>query len=83
LSLNPYNKSRRWRSNPLIDEKSIQVEKGEKFVKVRYSTVSMPNVNYYFAYRGQWVDFHISKLPYSKEDEELFANFEKRFSYGE
>jgi len=70
-------------NNPLIDEKSIRVEKGEKFVKVRYLTATMPNVNYYFAYKGQWVYLHISKLPYDQKDEALFADFEKHLSYGE
>ena len=71
------------RNNPLIEQNSIQVEKRENFVKVRYLTSLMPNVNYYFTYKGRWVDLHISKLPYGQKDEELFASFEKHLSYGE
>jgi len=67
--------------NPLIKQESIKVEKKEKFVKVSYLTGPMPNVNYYFINKGRWVDVHISKLPFGKEDEPLFAAFEKALSY--
>ena len=43
----------------------------------------MPNVNYYFAFKGRWIDVHISKLPRGRDDEQIFAAFEKNLSYQE
>ena len=71
------------RQNPLIDQDSIKIERNPKFVKVSYRIGPMPNVNYYFAYKGRWADLHISKLPFAKEDEKLLASFEQSLSYGE
>jgi hypothetical protein len=69
--------------NPLIEEDSIKVERNQKFVKVSYRIGPMPNVNYYFAYKGRWVDLHISKLPFAKDDEKLFASFDQLLAYSE
>ena len=69
--------------NPLIDEKSIKTETKGNFVKVSYTSLDIPNVSYYFAFKGKWVDVHISKSPFAKEDEKLFANFEEMLSYGD
>jgi hypothetical protein len=69
--------------NPLIDEKSVKAEMKEGFVKVSYTTLDMPNANYYFAYKDKWVDVHISKSVPTKGDEALFADFEQALSYSE
>ena len=69
--------------NPLIDEKSVKAEMKGGFVKVSYTSVEMPNVNYYFAFKDRWVDVHISKSVPSKDDEALFAQFEEALSYSE
>ena len=71
------------KKNPLIEEDSVKVERNEKFVKVSYRLGPMPNVNYYFAYKGRWIDLHISKLPFAKEDEKLFASFDQLLAYSE
>ncbi|HUR44572.1 MAG TPA: hypothetical protein VMZ27_01760 [Candidatus Saccharimonadales bacterium] len=68
--------------NPLIEEKSIKTEQKNKFVKVSYTTLDIPNVNFYFSYKGRWVDVHISKTGFTKEDEKRFADFESILSYG-
>ena len=68
--------------NPLIDPQSIRMERKEKFAKVTYTTVDMPNVNYYFAYGGRWVDVHISNLANAKAADQIFADFESQLSYG-
>jgi len=73
----------RSKRNPLIEEDSIKVERSPKFVKVSYRVGPMPNVNYYFAYKGRWVDVHISKLPFAKDDEKLFASFDQLLAYSE
>ena len=69
--------------NPLIDERSIKTETTAEFVKVSYTSLDVPNVNYYFAYKGKWVDVHISKSSSSKDDEKLFSDFEQTLSYAE
>ncbi|HXJ55321.1 MAG TPA: hypothetical protein VNU68_01535 [Verrucomicrobiae bacterium] len=71
------------KQNPLIEQDSIKVERNQKFVKVSYRIGPMPNVNYYFAYKGRWVDLHISKLPFAKDDEKLFASFDQLLAYSE
>jgi hypothetical protein len=68
--------------NPMVEEKSVKTEKQDKFVKVSYTTLDVPNVNYYFSYKGRWVDVHISKTSFTKEDEKRFADFETILSYG-
>jgi hypothetical protein len=70
-------------ANPLIDEKSIKAETKGKFVKVTYTALNFPNVNYYFAFKGKWVDVHLSKAPFAKGDEKLFADFEEALTYGD
>lgn len=66
--------------NPLIDEKSIKTETKEKFVKVTYTCLDIPQVNYYFAFKGRWIDVHLSR---PAPAEKVFADFEQRFSYGQ
>jgi hypothetical protein len=68
--------------NPMIDEKSIKTETLRNFVKVSYTALQIPNVNYYFAFNGRWVDVHISKARFTKADEKFFADFEDALSYG-
>lgn len=63
--------------NPLIDEKSVKTETKEKFVKISYSTLDIPNANYYFAFKGRWVDVHISG------NKKLLDEFESQLSYSE
>jgi hypothetical protein len=67
--------------NPLINEKSIKTQVLGKFVKVSYTSLNIPNVNYYFAFKGRWVDVHISKSRFTKGDEKFFADFEEVLSY--
>jgi hypothetical protein len=67
----------------LIDAQSVKVEKRDTFVKVSYSAQGQPNVNYFFAYQGQWVDVHLSKGSFAPGDEKLFAAFDAGLSYGQ
>jgi uncharacterized repeat protein (TIGR01451 family) len=69
--------------NPLIDQKSVHVENKEKFAKVSYTTLDIANANYYFAFKGKWVDLHVSKPARGTPADALFADFETRLSYGE
>ncbi|HMD54570.1 MAG TPA: hypothetical protein VKJ65_08485 [Phycisphaerae bacterium] len=67
----------------LMDTNSMRIKKNEKFVIVGYTVQGQPNVNYYFAFQGRWVDVHISKWPVEAGDDRLFAEFEEHLSYGE
>jgi len=71
------------KQNPLIQQDSVKISHEQKFVKVEYVTAGMPNVNYYFAFKGRWVDLHISKLPFAKKDEALFVAFGGQLAYAE
>jgi hypothetical protein len=66
----------------LIDAQSVKVERQDKFIKVSYSAQSQPNVNYFFAYQGKWVDVHLSKGVVQQGDDKLFAAFDAALSYG-
>jgi hypothetical protein len=67
----------------LIDAQSVRVEKKDKFIKVFYTARGQPNVNYFFACQGSWVDLHLAKPSYEPGDEKLFAGFDNSLSYGE
>jgi hypothetical protein len=69
--------------NPALNQSSVKIEKKKKFVKVSFIMGDVPNVNYYFAYKGSWVEMNVSKSPFERGDEKLFADFEENFSYGE
>jgi len=69
--------------NPLMDAQSVKMEKKERFVKVTYTTLEMPNANFYFAHKGKWVDIHISKLSDAKTADKIFADFQSQLSYGD
>ena len=67
----------------MIDAESIKTETKGNFVKVSYTTLGIPNANYYFAFKGNWVDVHVSKTRSTKGDEKGFADFEEILSYGD
>jgi hypothetical protein len=76
--------------NPMIAKDSVVTSKRPKYVRVRYDVVTefqgrpirQRNANYYFAFRGKWVDVHISVIAPKQEDEQLFATFDKTLDYG-
>jgi hypothetical protein len=68
--------------NPLMDLRSVKMETLARFVKVSYTTAGMPNVNYYFAHKGKWVDVHISMLSDAATANKAFEEFESQLSYG-
>jgi hypothetical protein len=69
--------------NSLIDAQSVKVGRTGKFIKVSYSAQGQPNVNYFFAYQGKWVDVHLSKGLVEPGDDKLFTEFDNGLSYGE
>ncbi|MGB7767475.1 MAG: hypothetical protein WBN22_01290 [Verrucomicrobiia bacterium] len=67
----------------LIDAQSVKVEREDKFIKVAYTAQGQPNVNYFFACQGKWVDVHLSKGSSDPGDDKLFAEFDNALSYGQ
>ena len=66
----------------LIDAQSIKSQRSDQFIKVSYTAHGQPNVNYFFAYQGRWVDVHLSKGAPGPGDDKLFAEFDGALSYG-
>ena len=76
--------------NPKITKDSVSISHTEKYYRVQYDlaipfedrTVTDRNVNYYFVFQNRWVDVHISVINPQKEDEVIFAAFDKSLTYG-
>jgi hypothetical protein len=66
-----------------IDAQSVKVEKRDKFTKVSYTAQGQPNVNYFFAYQGQWVDIHLAKGSSDPGDQKAFTEFDNDLAYGQ
>jgi hypothetical protein len=77
------------RRNPMIAQDSVQSSETPSYVRVQYDIVTQfqgqpirqRHVHYYFVYRGKWVDVHISVIVPTKEDEEIFAAFDRSLRY--
>jgi hypothetical protein len=77
--------------NPMIAQDSVQ-SLGDAELRARASTTSSRSSRVspsgsgrftnYFVYRGKWVDVHISVIVPTKEDEEIFAAFDRSLRYG-
>ena len=80
------------KQNPLVDQKSVKVEKTDHYIRVTYNQV-IPgglaggkdlihaNANYYFAFEGRWIDVHVSAEPAEKAPDRPFDAFEKSLTY--
>ena len=66
-----------------IDAQSVKVERKDKFIKVSCTAQGQPNVNYFFACEGKWVDVHLWKGLSEPGDEKLFTEFDNSLAYGE
>lgn len=75
----------RSKRNPMIDQKSVKIEKTPKYVKVTYQILAgdsnAANANFYFAFQGRWIDLHVSRYPAAAGDDEKLAAFEKSIAY--
>jgi hypothetical protein len=75
--------------NPMIDQKSVVMSSTPKYVRVQYDIhadmkgedITQRNVNYYFAFRGRWVDVHISFVEPTKADDAIFTRFDESLTY--
>jgi len=76
--------------NPMIAQDSVQSAETPKYVRVQYDIVTQfqgqpirqRHVHYYFVYREKWIDVHISIIVPTKEDDEIFAAFDRSLRYG-
>lgn len=76
--------------NPMIAKDTVVTSDAAKYVRVQYDIVAelqgqpirQRNVNYYIAYRGKWVDVHISIIEPTQDDAKIFAAFDTSLSYG-
>jgi hypothetical protein len=76
--------------NPMIVRDSVATSETPKYVRVQYDIASQyqgqpirqRHVHYYFVYREKWVDVHISIIVPTKDDEAVFAAFDKSLRYG-
>jgi len=76
--------------NPLIAKDTVSMSETDKYVRVQYDIVAplagkpmrLKNVNYYFIFRGRWVDVHISVGEPAAADEMVFNTFDESLKYG-
>lgn len=69
--------------DPRIEQDSVKEQDLDKFFKVSYKIGASLNVNYYFAFKGCWVDVHTQKASFEPGDAQLFNDFQNALSYGE
>ena len=77
------------RRNPQIDQKSVQISNNSYFYRVEYVTITLfkgekfrqKHVNYYFVFKGRWMDLHISVFEPKSTDEEIFRRFDQGLRY--
>ena len=77
--------------NPAIAKESVTISSRGKYVRVQFDTrserggsrIQLRNVHYFFAYRGRWVDIHISVKEPSGGDEDIFRAFDETLAYGD
>ena len=75
--------------NPLIAKDTVSKSETPKFVSVQYDIVTevagkpirMTNVNYYFAFRGKWIDIHASVIEATPSDAAILDAFEASLDY--
>ena len=76
--------------NPMIAKDTMVTSDTAKYVRVQYDIVAeldgqpirQRNVNYYIAYRGKWIDVHISIIEPTEEDAKIYTAFDTSLSYG-
>jgi hypothetical protein len=75
--------------NPQIQKSTIQISETPRFHRVQYDVVgtfkgepfTQRNVNYFFAFRGKWIDVHISVINPRPEDEPIIPIFDRTLAY--
>ncbi|MCU1230208.1 MAG: hypothetical protein JWO97_3092, partial [Acidobacteria bacterium] len=70
--------------NPMIVKSTIAVTEKPTFVRVQYELetefqgqkIRQRSVNYYIAWRGKWIDVHISIIAPEADDQKIFDAFD-------
>lgn len=78
------------RRNPTLDPASVRITQTPTFHRVQYDCRGtyqgkpylQRNVNYYFAFRGRWMDLHVSAFNPTLEGDSLFEGFDRSLNYG-
>ncbi|MBI3130930.1 MAG: hypothetical protein HYZ13_06195 [Acidobacteria bacterium] len=76
--------------NPTLDTRSIRISQSPTYHRVQYDCRGtyqgkpylQRNVNYFFAFRGRWMDLHVSVLNPSGEGDGIFEGFDRSLNYG-
>lgn len=77
--------------NPMIDKQTVSPTRHPTYVRVQYDVVTafqgqsirQRHVNYYFAFRGRWVDVHLSVIEPTTQDERWIELFDGSLRYGQ
>ncbi len=75
----------------MIKQASVTTSCSEKYCKIAYdaevtiqgNAIRQRSMNFLFAYRGKWVDVHVSVINPTEEDLALLKKFEASLSYSE
>ena len=76
--------------NPTLDKSSISISRTPTYHRVQYDCRGtyqgrpylQRNVNYFFAFRGRWMDLHVSVLNPTGEGDGIFEGFDRSLNYG-
>jgi len=73
-----------------IDQSTVVIENKKEFVKVSYRIkgefrsgvkFDVPNIALFIEYEGMWINIHISKYPFKKEDQRILDGFVKSLKF--
>lgn len=76
--------------NPMIVAPSVKHTSSKTFERVQYTATgefqgakfTQANVNYFFAYKGKWMDVHVSVIEPNDGDAQLLQQLDNTFAYG-
>ena len=76
--------------NPMIVASSVKHTSSKTFERVQYTIpgeyqgarFTQANVNYFFAYKGKWMDVHISIIEPKGDDVQLLQQLDNTLAYG-
>jgi hypothetical protein len=76
---------------PALDKTSVKIADQQKFSQVSYTVnpeiqgkkIKQSNMDFYFVFNGHCVDVHLSKIPQTKEDEQIFLQIGNSLAWGQ
>lgn len=80
---------KRAQTNPMMDKATIKLRESGNMSVAEYDLAGewqgknfrMPNRNFYLYVKGNCIDIHISKLPFTESDLKMFRNFEDSIKF--